>query len=79
MELTFLPRFSWTAVEAARQYRLEISTQPDFSSSLTVYVTDHTDYTPERTLANDQDYYWRVRATDAAGPMALGAKYDASA
>ena len=67
IDATFLPRFSWTAVEAARQYRLEISTQPDFGSSLTAYVTDHTDYTPERTLANDQDYYWRVRAADARG------------
>lgn len=64
---TFLPEFSWTAVEAAREYRLEISTQPDFSASLTAYTTDHTDYTPERSLANDQDYYWRVRATDYRG------------
>ena len=64
-----MPRFSWTAVEAAKQYRLEISTQPDFSnpSSLTAYVTSQTDYTPERTLANDQDYYWRVLATDVRG------------
>jgi hypothetical protein len=69
VDLTFLPRFSWTAVEAAKQYRLEISTQPDFSnpSSLTAYVTSQTDYTPERTLSNDQDYYWRVLATDARG------------
>jgi hypothetical protein len=69
VEQTFLPRFSWSAVEAAKQYRLEISTQPDFSnpSSLMVYVTSQTDYTPERTLANDQDYYWRVLATDARG------------
>jgi hypothetical protein len=63
----FLPRFSWTAVEAARDYRLEISTQPDFTTSLSAYVTDQTDYTPERNLANDQDYYWRVRATDYRG------------
>ena len=64
VNVQFLPRFSWTAVEAARDYRLEISTQPDFSTSLTAYATDQTDYTPTLNLANDQDYYWRVRATD---------------
>ena len=32
VDQTFLPRFSWTAVEAAKQYQLEISTQPDFSN-----------------------------------------------
>lgn len=63
----FLPRFSWTAVEAARDYRLEISTQRDFSTSVTAYTTDQTDYTPEKNLANDQDYFWRVRASDYGG------------
>jgi hypothetical protein len=66
-EPKFLPRFSWTAVEAARLYELQVSTQPDFSSSLTSYSTYHTDYTPERSLSNDQDYFWRVRATDVRG------------
>ncbi len=67
IDVQFLPRFSWTAVEAARDYRLEISTQPDFSTSLSAYTTDQTDYTPDRNLANDQDYYWRVRANDQEG------------
>ena len=66
-ELTYLPQFSWTAVEAAKQYRLEISTQPDFGASLSAYLTDNTDYTPERALGNDQDYYWRVQAIDYRG------------
>ncbi len=66
-DLTFMPRFSWTAVESAREYLLEISTQPDFSASLNAYTTDHTDFTPVKSLANDQDYYWRVRATDYRG------------
>jgi len=66
VDVQFLPRFSWTAVEGARDYRLEISTQEDFSTSLTAYTTDQTDYTPEKNLSNDQDYYWRVRATDHA-------------
>lgn len=60
VDVQFLPRFSWAAVEAARDYRLEISTQPDFSTSLNAYITDQTDYTPEKNLANDQDYFWNA-------------------
>jgi len=60
---TFLPRFAWTAVEAANKYELQISTQPDFGS-VTPYQTTNTEYTPEKNLSNDQDYYWRVKAID---------------
>ncbi|MEZ4864554.1 MAG: hypothetical protein R3C14_24780 [Caldilineaceae bacterium] len=63
VDLPFVPRFAWRAVEAAASYRLEISTQPDFGAA-TVYVTPNTEYTPVEALSNDQDYYWRVLATD---------------
>lgn len=59
----FLPRFAWTAVEAANKYELQISTQSDFGS-VTSYQTTNTEYTPEKNLSNDQDYYWRVKAID---------------
>ncbi len=72
----FLPTFSWTAVEAADHYQLEVSTQP-FSQyegqieaesvTLATYKTDHTDYTPLKALSNDQEYFWRVKAVDAEG------------
>jgi hypothetical protein len=62
----YLPHFSWTAIEAAQTYHLEISTQPDLSAA-TVYQTANTDFTPTKALSNDQDYYWRVKAIDAAG------------
>lgn len=65
IDLAFLPRFSWTAVEGAQTYQLQISTQPDFGSANS-YATVNTEYTPEKALSNDQDYYWRVKATDAA-------------
>lgn len=64
--VAFLPRFSWTAVESAREYVLEISTQPDFASA-TTYTTRNTEFVPESTLSNDQDYYWRVKAVDYEG------------
>ena len=66
IDTPFLPRFSWTAVEAANIYQLEISTQDDFGSA-NIYTTPNTQFTPEDTLSNDQDYYWRVKAIDYQG------------
>ncbi len=63
VSLAFLPRFSWTAIEAAAKYELQISTQPDFGA-MNFYQTTNTEYTPEENLSNDQDYYWRVKAID---------------
>ncbi|MBW7882989.1 MAG: hypothetical protein H3C34_10185 [Caldilineaceae bacterium] len=65
-ELHFAPRFRWTAVEAAAQYLLEISTDAGFSS-VTSYTTRNTDFTPTAALSNDQEYFWRVKAIDAEG------------
>ena len=63
-ELRFTPRFAWTAVEGAKEYRLQISTQDNFNTS-TPITTRNTDYTPDASLSNDQDYFWRVQAVDA--------------
>jgi len=65
-ELPFVPRFSWTAVEAAKEYRLCISTQENFGDCAPI-VTRNTDYTPVNALTNDRDYFWRVQAVDAQG------------
>ncbi|MEZ4673542.1 MAG: SdrD B-like domain-containing protein [Caldilineaceae bacterium] len=64
VDVAFIPRFAWTAVQAASKYELQISTQEDFGS-VTSYQTTNTEYTPEKSLSNDQDYYWRVKAIDA--------------
>ncbi len=64
---TFTPNFAWTAVAGAQQYFLEISTAPDFSAAITTYATRNTTFCPPEGLANDQEYYWRVRAMDAVG------------
>ena len=65
-EVEFVPRFSWTAIEATRRYVLQISTEPDFGAA-TSYTVSNTDYTPLVALSNDQDYYWRVQAQDYKG------------
>ena len=65
--LTFVPNLEWTAVASAKQYNVEISTAPDFSSGLLSYNTRNTRYAPPEGLANDQEYYWRIYAVDAVG------------
>ncbi len=65
-ELPFVPRFSWTAVDAAKEYRIQVSTQENFVS-YDQTVTRNTDYTPVKAFSNDQDYFWRVQGVDAQG------------
>jgi hypothetical protein len=64
--MAFVPRFSWTAVEAAREYRLQVSSQDSFVSFDQI-ITRNTDHTPVKEFSNDQDYFWRVQAVDAEG------------
>lgn len=66
LEAPFTPQFSWSAVKSAHSYHLEISTQPDFGSANT-YVTHIPQFSPEKALSNDQDYYWHVKAVDHSG------------
>jgi hypothetical protein len=62
----YTPYLSWTAVEAAKEYRVEIDTEDDFPSP-SVCTCRSTDYTWEKNLSNDQEYFWRVKAIDDAG------------
>lgn len=66
-ELRFLPRFSWMAVEGAKEYEIEIGTDQNFGANVTSYTTRNTDFTPTQALSNDQEYFWRVRAANADG------------
>lgn len=65
VDLIYSPTLSWTAVEGAKQYVLEIDTEDDFPSpqTCTCYTTNFTWY---KNLSNDQEYYWRVKAVDNA-------------
>jgi hypothetical protein len=65
-ELAFVPRFSWTAVEGTKEYRLCISTQENGSDCAPI-VTRNTDHTPTTAFSNDQDYFWMVQAVDGQG------------
>jgi hypothetical protein len=59
---TFTPTFRWEAVRGAQFYRLQYSTNPTFTSDLTQVDTRNTTWTPTSTIANDVNYYWRVKA-----------------
>jgi hypothetical protein len=54
------PTFSWSMVEGADSYRLQVSTDPNFGSTVINQVTPMTSYTPITTLAQGL-YYWRVQ------------------
>jgi hypothetical protein len=58
---TFTPTFRWTAVRGAQFYRLQYSTDPAFATGVISVDTRNTTYTPMDALANDINYYWRVR------------------
>jgi hypothetical protein len=59
-------RFRWTPTEGARRYRLQVSTDPSFSTFQEDLVsgTDATTYTSSVTYRADTVLYWRVRAED---------------
>lgn len=62
LDARFIPRFTWSAVSGASSYVIEISSQENFSDLLVNVTTRNTSYTPEKSLANNKDYFWRVRA-----------------
>jgi large repetitive protein len=67
--------FSWNPVPGARDYRLQVSTDPSFSSGiLENATTDSTAFTSDKSYVADTNLYWRVRAdaesTDA--PFGVG-------
>lgn len=85
----FDPQFSWAAVTGARGYEVEVNSSSYFASgdskvccakiSISVPMTTYgTQYSPPVVLANNNGYYWRVRAIDAngnAGPWAAGPSF----
>jgi len=63
----FVPRFQWQAVEGAKSYQLQVSTDSGFNPddrTFHKYNTANTDFTPNTNLSNDKDYFWRVKAID---------------
>jgi hypothetical protein len=58
------PTFHWTEAEGARNYHLQVATDPTFSQPLDDVVTDSTAFTSINTYPADTTLYWRVRGND---------------
>jgi protein-S-isoprenylcysteine O-methyltransferase Ste14 len=61
------PTFYWTEAENARNYRLQVATDPSFSNLLEDVTTDATSFTSSSTYPANTVLYWRVRANDWIG------------
>ena len=62
--VTGQPTFQWTRAEAARNYRIQVSQDPSFGTTLEDTTTSSTSYTPTTTYPADTVLYWRVRGND---------------
>ncbi|MBN2147679.1 MAG: hypothetical protein JW726_09840 [Anaerolineales bacterium] len=62
-----IPLLTWTGVQGAAQYRVEISSDPDFTSPIVSALNPHTFYMPTDIL-DDGSWYWRVRAESPGSP-----------
>jgi hypothetical protein len=58
------PTFQWTPVDGARNYRLQVSTDPNFGTLLDNVVTGSTAYVSTTTYPAQATLYWRVQAND---------------
>jgi hypothetical protein len=60
-----VPWMSWTAVDGAAWYQVELSLVANFNPIAFTYTTYNTVFTPVDKLPNNT-YYWRVSGVDAA-------------
>jgi hypothetical protein len=58
------PKFQWTPVGGALNYRLQVSTDPNFGTLLDNVVTGSTSYVSTTTYPAQSTLYWRVQAND---------------
>jgi hypothetical protein len=60
------PTFDWSDIPGAVSYEFELGTAPDFAGA-TAATSKVSQMTWASALANDTDYYWRVRAVGSTG------------
>lgn len=61
------PVFQWSQVAGARNYRLQVSTDPQFGKLLDNVVTPSTSYVSNTTYPAQATLYWRVQVNDDLG------------
>ncbi|MDX1639050.1 MAG: T9SS type A sorting domain-containing protein, partial [Balneolaceae bacterium] len=70
------PTLSWSSVDGADNYRLQLSAQSDFSSVVTDTLNLTTAEYQASGLNNSTTYYWRVLATSATDTSNWSEVYD---
>ena len=66
------PYFSWTSVNEAILYNIQVSLVSDFSTTvINRNITGDTTYTPTFHLADNTQYYWRVNAQNEIDETSL--------
>jgi hypothetical protein len=58
------PTFEWTMVDWARNYTVQVATDPTFSNLVETITTASTSYTPQGNYPAGPTLYWRVRVND---------------
>lgn len=74
LDVSVYTSLAWLPAEGALTYRLQLSTSPDFSTTLVDDATlTGTSFTPAAPLAQATTYYWRLSATNPVGTSAFSA------
>jgi hypothetical protein len=64
-----IPEFEWAAVSGATSYRLQVSSNIGFTTTIVNITTPNTTYTPtSSSVFSDGTWYWRVRV-EAPAPI----------
>ncbi len=58
---------TWGSVSGATSYKVEVSTQSDFSTTVVSTTETTTTFTFSGELTNNTTYYWRVRSVNGVG------------
>jgi hypothetical protein len=64
VQVAVWPTFSWTPVDGARTYEIQVDDSATFASPVDTKRTNSTAYTSEITYEADKVLYWRVRPID---------------
>lgn len=67
VQIPISPELTWEPSARAARYLVQISTEPDFSTTVASSETNSTTFTPPDDLEYATEYYWRVRAENEGG------------
>lgn len=71
---TATPTLTWTRIDGALNYQLDLDDNASFSSPLSIVLpATGLSWTVDTPLANNTAYFWRVRAQRSANPVQWGA------